>query len=46
MCKRRKNGKVPGGEDAYNAYQDVDRRNDLAASLVSAGFNQDRPMQP
>eukprot|EP00439_Symbiodinium_sp_Y106_P037694 s1493_g4.t1 len=34
MCKRRKNGKVPGGEDAYNAYQDVDRRNDLAASLA------------
>ena len=45
-CKRRKNGKVPGGEDAYNSYQDVEKRNDLARALVSVDFNKDRPLQP
>ncbi|CAE7245398.1 unnamed protein product [Symbiodinium sp. CCMP2592] len=41
-CKRRKNGKVPGGEAAFEAYQDVENRQHLAKLLVDAKFNEDR----
>ncbi|CAE7478075.1 unnamed protein product [Symbiodinium sp. CCMP2592] len=41
-CKRRKNGKVPGGEAAFEAYQDVENRKQLAKLLVEAKFNEDR----
>eukprot|EP00439_Symbiodinium_sp_Y106_P047965 s4067_g6.t1 len=41
-CRRRKNGKVPGGEAALEAYQDVENRKHLAKLLVDAKFNEDR----
>lgn len=41
MCRRRKSGKVPGGEDAHKQFQDMEKRPALAVSLVASGFNQE-----
>ena len=38
FCKRRKSGKVPGGEDAHKLYQDMEKRDDMARMLVACGF--------
>ena len=43
MCKRRKSGRVPGGEEAHSAYQDKDNRKMLAKALVESKFNEDSP---
>ena len=40
-CQRRKNGKVPGGEDALTMYKDTDKRLELARTLVDAKFDKD-----
>ena len=40
-CQRRKNGKVPGGEDALNLYKDTEKRLELARTLIDAKFDKD-----
>ena len=40
-CQRRKNGKVPGGEDALTMYRDTDKRLELARNLIDAKFDKD-----
>ena len=42
MCKRRKSGKVPGGEEALESYKDTGNRKQLAKILVEAKFNEAR----
>ncbi|CAE7622983.1 unnamed protein product [Symbiodinium sp. CCMP2592] len=42
MCKRRKSGKVPGGEEAFESYKDVGNRKQLAKLLVDAKFNEEK----
>ena len=40
-CQRKKNGKVPGGEDALSMYQDTDKRVEMARMLIEAKFDKD-----
>ena len=40
-CQRRKNGKVPGGEEALTMYQDTDKRLELARLLIDSKFDKD-----
>ena len=40
-CQRRKNGKVPGAEDALTMYRDTDKRLELARNLIDAKFDKD-----
>ncbi|CAE7437536.1 hypothetical protein AK812_SmicGene48986, partial [Symbiodinium microadriaticum] len=42
MCKRRKSGKVPGGEEALESYKDTGNRKQLAKILVEAKFNEEK----
>ena len=41
-CQRRKNGKVPGGEDALELYKDTEKRLELARQLIESKFDKDR----
>ncbi|CAE7359121.1 unnamed protein product [Symbiodinium sp. CCMP2456] len=44
MCSRRKSGKVPGGEEAFQAYKEVSGRKNLAKLLVDADFNEEKSL--
>ena len=40
-CQRKKNSKVPGGEDALTMYKDTDKRLEMARTLIEAKFDKD-----
>ena len=40
-CQRKKNGKVPGGDEALELYRDTDKRLELARQLIEANFDKD-----